>query len=105
MTDLLEWLFFRVRVMYLSDLREPHYWPCIVFYLNRLEAERFSLKEWEEAVSYIFTTGYLVKYRDIAEAKEDCMERLERYRQEEARQKNAGKEFCGWSIWGDEERK
>lgn len=96
--DLLEWLANRVRATYLSELREPRYWPRIVFRINEDEVGQFPLKEWEEAVSYIFHLDYRVKYKNIAEAREDCRKRLEQYRQEDIGQKKDRKEVSGWAV-------
>lgn len=103
--DLLEWLASRMRAMYLSELREPRYWPRIVFWINEDEVEQFPLKEWEEAAAYIFNPDYPVKYENITEAREDCRKRLEQYRQEETGQKKAGKEVSGWATRGKKSQK
>lgn len=103
--DLLEWLFCQIHVMYLSDLRVPRYWPRVIYWLNRGEAEQYSIKEWEEAVAYIFCPDYPVKYENITEAKEDCRKRLERYRQEKEGRKKKRKEVSGWTAWGLKEQK
>lgn len=71
---LLNILAVKVGCMYLSDLRQPQYLPYIQHVLRSFDPERFSLWEWNDAVSYLTGTNdtflvqgqakeYLLNYR------------------------------------------
>ncbi len=43
----------KAEVDFLSDLHYGLYWPDIYYALQKMEAEDYTLEEWEEAVKYI----------------------------------------------------
>ena len=54
---LLESLSKRAGLTFLSDLHYKPYWPDIYDALKEMEAEDYTLEEWEEAAEYILGQG------------------------------------------------
>jgi hypothetical protein len=54
---LLESLSKRAGLTFLSDLHYKPYWPDIYDTLKEMEAEDYTLEEWEEAAEYILGKG------------------------------------------------
>ena len=51
--DLLEFLAAKAGCIYLSDLRQPYLFSSVYHTLKRLDAEAFSLREWNDAATYL----------------------------------------------------
>ena len=54
MVSLLDYLSAEVNCVYVSDLKNSCYHQRILALLRDLEAERFVLLQWQEAINYIF---------------------------------------------------
>lgn len=65
---LLDILAAKADCMYLSDLRQPQYLPYIQHTLRKFAPEKFSLWEWNDAVSYL--TGKDCTFQVQGQAKE-----------------------------------
>lgn len=63
---LLEVLQCRIGCMYLSDLRIPSNLPLVRHALRKIDAERFALHEWNDAVRYI--TGKKLSFDQVSDA-------------------------------------
>ncbi len=50
---LLEILAYRLDCVYLSDLRQSWFLPAIQREISKISPKKFSLREWQDAVTYI----------------------------------------------------
>ena len=72
--DLLDMLAKQTDCAYLSELRNPDFYPLIANILEWIEPNAYSLSEWKEAISYI--TGSREEVREAAQARDVLLQKV-----------------------------
>ncbi|BDF57703.1 hypothetical protein CE91St36_05200 [Christensenellaceae bacterium] len=72
--DLLDMLAKQTDCTYLSELRNPEFYPLVANILEWVEPNAYSLSEWEEAIVYI--TGEREDVKDAAQARNVLLKKI-----------------------------